>query len=258
MNVYHIEAEHYNVPGRPFNVRCTMVEAYIEAASYVNIMRKDAELPADATPDNWRAKLEELNKHLADEQECDLEEMRDSELGHVDVRILDLPMHKQKITVYTIAIDDDCGTRTEVFTSEEARNEWAWNEVVASHLWGDVPSLQHAKERFKSAREAIHDGECRKYEDSYTFGEHEIEIDAPVVEIALPPIKKYVVAMGDDNGLELLTFDSERERDEHLWDKAWNSTGSDAKNLEEFKAEYSDDLGDAMEAAEISYVTEDI
>jgi len=159
-----------------------------------------------------------------------------------------------KITIYTIAIDDDCGTRTEIFTSDEARDAWAWENVVAHNFVDLAPinTLEKARAHFGTAHEAIHEGGLRKYEDTYAFDEHEIAIVVPA------PAKKYLVPLDLSSGIQLDTYDSEEERDTALWEMAWNGCDTTATTIDEFKEEHADDLADAMEDAEIGYVTEDI
>lgn len=88
-----------------------------------------------------------------------------------------------KITVFTIAIDDDCGTRTEVFPSDATRDAWAWDNVVAKNINRVHLSLDDIRAKFRTAHDAIHFGECRRDVNTYAFGEHDIEM--PMRKITL-------------------------------------------------------------------------
>ncbi|MHC2552405.1 hypothetical protein [Bradyrhizobium elkanii] len=59
MKVWIVEGEHHVVPGRIVKVCASKELAEMKAVELVDIIRKDADLPADATADDWPIKLEE-------------------------------------------------------------------------------------------------------------------------------------------------------------------------------------------------------
>jgi hypothetical protein len=78
--VYIVEGEHPFIPGTAISAHATLRLANLAAASLLNIMLEDSELAADATPDNWEEKLEELHDERGDDDcyvivlELDIEE----------------------------------------------------------------------------------------------------------------------------------------------------------------------------------------
>lgn len=68
----------------------------------------------------------------------------------------------------------------------------------------------------------------------------------------------FALAIDNDDACELHLFATNEERDAFLWDYAFDNSGTDAESLEEFKAEYDDDLGDAMQATNDGWHTDDM
>ncbi|MGX9944925.1 hypothetical protein ACTG4Q_20905 [Bradyrhizobium denitrificans] len=66
VKVWIVEGVHHVVPGRIVKVCATEELAELEAVTLVDIIRADADLPADATADDWKAKLDEAREVLDD------------------------------------------------------------------------------------------------------------------------------------------------------------------------------------------------
>lgn len=63
MKIYLVTAEHFSVPGlinKPF---ATMEGATAEAVALANIMLEDSSRAADATADNWEARMLDLQDY---------------------------------------------------------------------------------------------------------------------------------------------------------------------------------------------------
>lgn len=58
--VYIVEGESDSTPGRPVNVFADESAATARAVELTNTLLKEAGLPDDATPDNWRDRVEAL------------------------------------------------------------------------------------------------------------------------------------------------------------------------------------------------------
>lgn len=68
----------------------------------------------------------------------------------------------------------------------------------------------------------------------------------------------YALVIDNDDGCELELFRSEAERDEHMWNYAWENCDTEATTLDDFKAEYAGDLGNAMERTNDGWHTEEM
>lgn len=87
----------------------------------------------------------------------------------------------------------------------------------------------------------------------------ETEIEVPV-ELTTVKSTKFAVAIDDDTGIQLLSFDHESARDEHIWNLAFEHDSSEGiegvQTIQQYMEHY-DDYDDAMQAAGIGYVTEE-
>lgn len=68
-------------------------------------------------------------------------------------------------------------------------------------------------------------------------------------------MKPFALALDTYQGIELHMFASDAERTQHLWELAGNHCGTSAATLDEFKAEWGDDIAAAMESAGIGWST---
>lgn len=93
--VYLVEAEHWFIGGTPRKAFATRELANVEAASLVNMLRKDVDplkevgMPATATPSNWEEKLQEARKVRARLFECDPDDLGEDD-GDVWITELDV------------------------------------------------------------------------------------------------------------------------------------------------------------------------
>lgn len=89
-----------------------------------------------------------------------------------------------KIKIWTLASDDDCGTRTEVFTTEREAEE-AWVNAAVP----DEDENKEARERlerdgFNAVIDWAENEQMRDPMDTYTVEEHTVEVAFTPSEIA--------------------------------------------------------------------------
>lgn len=79
-----------------------------------------------------------------------------------------------------------------------------------------------------------------------------------IVPAVVPSTGCYALAIDNDDACELHLFATEAERDEFMWEYAFDNTDTEAADLAEFKASYDNELSDAMEATNDGWHTDEM
>lgn len=96
----------------------------------------------------------------------------------------EIEIPSKKLTVYTIAADlENSGLETFAFASQQEREDWLWNEVVAHNLKTLGQTLQSVKAQFSSPVDAMLHGGYQREDDRYIMGTHEIEIPSQKIKL---------------------------------------------------------------------------
>ena len=68
----------------------------------------------------------------------------------------------------------------------------------------------------------------------------------------------YALMIDNDHEASLHLFRTEEERDDFMWEYAFNNSGTEQKTLDDFKDVCGGDLSDAMEGTNDGYLTDDM